>query len=268
MISNTSEEVSYHYFFKVYIRSTKTTSGSNECTGTLISEWFVLTAAHCFKERHPTVPVYLYMAKQLRPDIINNKKHDYASSEIYIHEKYSTGNIDADIALLKTLMKVSLSASVRPICLNMKLENTAGDFISAGYGVIEGHQDSDRFKMVEIRMDGKVLKKCQEAGVNNDNFTEKIICVAHPTEKRGGDVGYSGGPLMHRMKHKCPIHEEIAVLSQSNDHDQYELPVLLFYVKIEPYISWIANIVWPDHEPISSTETNPSTTTTKTPAVV
>ncbi|XP_065217493.1 coagulation factor XI-like isoform X2 [Planococcus citri] len=208
--------------YMVYLLVFHKTEGSqSDCTGTLISEYFVLTVASCFKERDPTTRVHVYLGikdNELLPSF------SFFSTEIYIHEKYGTSDIVGDIALVRMSEKVLFTNLVRPICLNTTLENTAADLIFAEYGIAKLPDLDDKFSKIgittKITMDEEVQKKCLEeitaAGVNRVDFTKKMFCRDATREELPDEiVDTVGGPLMYRMKHKCLMHGEIAFLSKS-----------------------------------------------------
>ncbi|XP_036127422.1 mast cell protease 4-like [Molossus molossus] len=194
------------------------------CGGFLISQEFVVTAAHC-KGRKITVTLGVHNIKQEESTWQKIKV-----KEQFIHPKYNSSTNLNDIMLLKLQTKAKLNHAVGTVPLPSK-----STFIKPGRlcramgwgrtGV--GMPGSDTLREVKLRLMN--AKACDHFGIYNHNLE---ICVGNPRKKRSAYKGDSGGPLL------CAGVAQGVVSYGSPDAK----PPLVF-TRISPYVPWINKIL-------------------------
>ncbi|XP_003474001.2 complement factor B [Cavia porcellus] len=115
----------YHkHPWQAKISVTRPQKGHENCMGAVVSEYFVLTAAHCF-----TVEDQKHSIKVN----VGGKRQDLEIEEVLFHPKYNINAkkeqgilefYDYDVALVKLKNKVTFSQTLRPVCLPCTLGTT------------------------------------------------------------------------------------------------------------------------------------------------
>ncbi|XP_075163339.1 ovochymase-like [Haematobia irritans] len=183
-----------------------------KCGGSLITDQFVMTAAHCVKNVFGQLigvrlgEHNLNTTKDcvLRGSTIdcNPPVEDYNISEIFQH-KYSTRHRTNDLALIKLDRKVQFKKHIKPICLPitpdaMLVDYQQGYFI-AGWGATENGIRSDI--LLKARVEHQPLSTCQQK-LSIDLSATKHICAGDLVTGRDNCRGDSGGPLLQFTKYK------------------------------------------------------------------
>ncbi|CAJ1060272.1 granzyme B-like [Xyrichtys novacula] len=199
------------------------------CGGFLISEEFVLTAAHC-AERNPSRVV---LGTQNLKKINDTMK--YEVKKMCKHPSYVNVASGNDIMLLKLSKKARLGKrKISPIKLPNKKMNLKDNkkCLVAGWGFTKtGGQMVDDLRVVEVPIIN--LEKCQKLW---QKLPGHVICAGGYGTKNGFCQGDSGGPLVCDKK-------AVGVVSYNRGYhcDYPDIPNI--YTDIFTYLPWVKKIL-------------------------
>ncbi|XP_050074273.1 serine protease 53-like [Anopheles maculipalpis] len=232
----------------LFARGKKTARPEYKCGGSIISENFILSAAHCIEEPNPEryfVKVGLY---QLYNDTDPNVEI-YNLFEIILHSKYDSRKFYNDIALMRPDRVISFSTFVIfPICLwpahNPSLIDVLRQSgIAVGFGFDESHRISETLQQASMKVIEK--QKCIEQLPEHVRFLPQDVgkLCAIGTET-GANVcsGDSGGGLYFakdQVWYLRGIVSAAARMDLDNGESSCNAALPATYTDVAQYTSWI-----------------------------
>ncbi|KAM9357872.1 duodenase-1-like [Symphorus nematophorus] len=215
----------------LYMASVQNKYEEHICGGFLVSEDFVITAAHCDNLNPTSVVLGTHNLRKVDDETMRYavKKCKHPS-----YVKIASGN---DIMLLKLSRKAHLGKkAIKPIQLpsqEVKLKDNKKCRV-AGWGLTRSNGETvDDLRETDVPIIN--LDKCQKAWRNI--LPANVICAGGYDTKKGICQGDSGGPLV------CKGKLAVGIVSFNNqlNCDYPDLPNI--YTDISKFLPWINDIL-------------------------
>ncbi|CAH4027315.1 serine protease persephone-like [Pieris brassicae] len=217
-----------------------------QCGGSLVSEYYVLTAAHCIDTLDQVKPSIARMGVVEIGGSTFNSESDVMIAELKLHPNYARKEKYHDLALIKLRSPAELSSNLNAICLYTQDDDPQVALTVTGWGKTSTTRDIKSNILLKANVSVVDISKCGESYTNWRRLPKGIaqtqICAGDELGRHDTCQGDSGGPLQ-ALTESDGNYRLIGVTSFGRGCASTVPGV---YTRVSEYLDWIESVVWPN----------------------
>ncbi|KPJ15232.1 Serine protease snake [Papilio machaon] len=209
------------------------------CGATLLSDTFVLTAAHCVDTIDQIKPAIARLGVVELGSTARNNETDVDVAEIIVHPNYTRRYKYHDLSLIRLSKRVEYSSVLSPACLYTSLQDPTVPLTITGWGKTSTTRNVRSNMLLKAKVSIVGREKCNENysmwrklpnGISNEQ-----LCAGDPQGLRDTCQGDSGGPLQ-ALTEADGHYRVVGVTSFGRGCGS---PVPGVYTRLALYLDWI-----------------------------